>query len=585
MIGRTVKFPDATVAAEPITTYASATRAPTAYRQLARELDRPRRGGLTDHRRPGDRPRPAQPPRPEHPTSRPAASSPGAAPATPFEVHLDNFTGPVRPAARPDHQAQARHHRDRARPGHRRVHRAHPGRSGPTPTWDLGAGPRVPARRGDAARPQGRPAAAADRAARTRRTSPCSRRATCCSPGCCSTAPSRRSRTPSRERMATAGRMHPRAGSARAARSPRCCPSWSWAITPEQLADDRGPRAGAQGGARRVGLEPPARARGQRARAGRRSSSTGCAASGSATFRALVADADSTLVVVARFLALLELFREAAIAFDQAEALGELTVRWTGSEEGEIEVERRVRRADDRATTRRTPTPEDDRSADDVSSSTESDRTRARRRRGRRPTARAEEQLAFDVDDFPGGARGAIEAVLMVVDEPVDRRRRSPRRSSCRSTTSRPRSTELEAEYAAQHRGFTLRQVGGRLADLQPRRLRAGGRAVRPRRPAGPAHPGRAGDAGRHRLPPAGRRGRASRGPRRQRRRRRPHAAHPRPHRGARRTTRESARSCTARPSYFLQRLGLSSLDELPALAPYLPEVDVLDEIAEGGRG
>jgi segregation and condensation protein B len=36
--------------------------------------------------------------------------------------------------------------------------------------------------------------------------------------------------------------------------------------------------------------------------------------------------------------------------------------------------------------------------------------------------------------------------------------------------------------------------------------------------------------------------------------------------------------------SYFLQRLGLGSLDELPALAPYLPEVDVLDELAETGR-
>ena len=58
-----------------------------------------------------------------------------------------------------------------------------------------------------------------------------------------------------------------------------------------------------------------------------------------ASFRSLVADADSTLVVVARFLALLELFRESAIGFEQAEALGELTVRWTGSEECEIEVD------------------------------------------------------------------------------------------------------------------------------------------------------------------------------------------------------------------------------------------------------
>ncbi|WP_249138529.1 segregation and condensation protein A [Phycicoccus avicenniae] len=52
-----------------------------------------------------------------------------------------------------------------------------------------------------------------------------------------------------------------------------------------------------------------------------------------ASFRSLVADADTTLVVVARFLALLELFRESAIGFEQAEALGELTVRWTGPDE------------------------------------------------------------------------------------------------------------------------------------------------------------------------------------------------------------------------------------------------------------
>jgi segregation and condensation protein A len=56
------------------------------------------------------------------------------------------------------------------------------------------------------------------------------------------------------------------------------------------------------------------------------------------SFRSLVADADNTLVIVARFLALLELFREAAIAFEQAEALGELTVRWTGADDGDIEV-------------------------------------------------------------------------------------------------------------------------------------------------------------------------------------------------------------------------------------------------------
>ncbi|MFC7492274.1 MULTISPECIES: segregation and condensation protein A [unclassified Knoellia] len=59
---------------------------------------------------------------------------------------------------------------------------------------------------------------------------------------------------------------------------------------------------------------------------------------GVSSFRSLVRDADNTLVIVARFLALLELFRESSISFEQAEALGELTVRWTGPMEGDIEV-------------------------------------------------------------------------------------------------------------------------------------------------------------------------------------------------------------------------------------------------------
>ena len=59
----------------------------------------------------------------------------------------------------------------------------------------------------------------------------------------------------------------------------------------------------------------------------------------SASFRVLVADADATIVVVARFLALLELFREGAVGFDQVTPLGELTIRWTGSDEGEVSVD------------------------------------------------------------------------------------------------------------------------------------------------------------------------------------------------------------------------------------------------------
>ncbi len=53
---------------------------------------------------------------------------------------------------------------------------------------------------------------------------------------------------------------------------------------------------------------------------------------GEASFRTLVADTEDTLTVVARFLALLELYREKAVALDQESALGELLVRWTGGE-------------------------------------------------------------------------------------------------------------------------------------------------------------------------------------------------------------------------------------------------------------
>lgn len=50
------------------------------------------------------------------------------------------------------------------------------------------------------------------------------------------------------------------------------------------------------------------------------------------TFQALIADADNTLVVVARFLALLEMFRDRVVAFEQPSPLAVLTVRWTGND-------------------------------------------------------------------------------------------------------------------------------------------------------------------------------------------------------------------------------------------------------------
>jgi segregation and condensation protein A len=56
------------------------------------------------------------------------------------------------------------------------------------------------------------------------------------------------------------------------------------------------------------------------------------------TFRALTGDSPNLVTTVARFLALLELFREGAVAFEQLTALGELTIRWTGTEAGELDI-------------------------------------------------------------------------------------------------------------------------------------------------------------------------------------------------------------------------------------------------------
>lgn len=137
------------------------------------------------------------------------------------------------------------------------------------------------------------------------------------------------------QRMATAGRMHPRS----VALDPEFAsllPELVMTITPEQLAMIAAkaltPRPPDTVGlahlhAPAVSVREQASIVGERLRRER-----------VASFRALVADADSTLVVVARFLALLELFRDRSIAFEQAEALAELTVRWTGAEEGDIEV-------------------------------------------------------------------------------------------------------------------------------------------------------------------------------------------------------------------------------------------------------
>ena len=56
------------------------------------------------------------------------------------------------------------------------------------------------------------------------------------------------------------------------------------------------------------------------------------------SFRALVHDAEEPMVVVARFLALLDLYRSGSLRFEQLEAFTDLQSSWVGSESGEIAI-------------------------------------------------------------------------------------------------------------------------------------------------------------------------------------------------------------------------------------------------------
>ena len=94
---------------------------------------------------------------------------------------------------------------------------------------------------------------------------------------------------------------------------------------------------------RGAGVDAPTGA-GRRCRPHPRARSSACASRrsswptrlrqiGAATFRSLIADCPDTMVVVGRFLALLELYREGAVAFDQLVPLGELHVRWVAGDD------------------------------------------------------------------------------------------------------------------------------------------------------------------------------------------------------------------------------------------------------------
>jgi segregation and condensation protein B len=192
----------------------------------------------------------------------------------------------------------------------------------------------------------------------------------------------------------------------------------------------------------------------------------------------------------------------------------------------------------------------------------------------------ADGQDVLDLDAFPTGARGAVEAVLMVVDEPLADVTLA---SALRLTVPRVRDllAELAADYDEAGRGFELRQVAGgwriySRADYAPviERFMLDGQTakltqaaletlaiVAYRQPVSRARVGAVRgvnvDAVMRTLVSRGLVEEAGTDP-------------------------ESGALLYRTTSYFLQRLGLGSLDDLPALAPYLPEVDALDEFGMG---
>jgi segregation and condensation protein B len=189
--------------------------------------------------------------------------------------------------------------------------------------------------------------------------------------------------------------------------------------------------------------------------------------------------------------------------------------------------------------------------------------------------------LDVDVDALPAGARGALEAVLMVVEEPVDE---ASLASALGITVDRVALllAELAQEYDRDGRGFELRHVAGgwriysraEYAPVVERFVLDGQTAkltqaaletlaiVAYRQPVSRARVGAVRgvnvDAVMRTLVSRGLVEEAGNDP-------------------------ETGAVLYRTTQYFLHRIGLRNLDELPALAPFLPEVDALDELGVGG--
>ena len=287
---------------------------------------------------------------------------------------------------------------------------------------------------------------------------------------------------------------------------------------------------------------------------------------GEATFAALTVDCEGAMEVIARFMAVLELFREATITLDQPECFGELTVRWT-------------------------PPGSCDRSGHDASAPTPCGAAaprRIRRRRMRRVTTTDEPAVEDGLPDLSDDAmlEAALEALLLVVDAPTED---DALADALDQPVARVRATltAMSARHTAEGRGIDLRRVGEGWRfytrdTYSPfvERLLLGGQRAKLTRAALETLAVVA-----YRQPVTRARVAAVRGVNCD---------------GVLRTlvTRglveeagvDGATQGTLfrTTELFLERLGLTSIDDLPPLAPLLPDVDAIDAIDAGletGRG
>jgi segregation and condensation protein B len=202
----------------------------------------------------------------------------------------------------------------------------------------------------------------------------------------------------------------------------------------------------------------------------------------------------------------------------------------------------------------------------------------------REEQAPAPDELAFDVDELPGGAAAALEAVLMVADEPI---------SAVRLATALGLSTErvesllagLAAEYAgeegaARPRGFVLRHVAeGWRFYSSPAHADVVARFVLDGQTARLTHAALETLAViAYRQPVTRGQVSAVRGVNVD------SVVRTLVARGlvAEQGTEPSGAVLYGTTPYFLERLGMTTLDELPPLAPYLPDLEGLDVDGEG---